>query len=63
VNAQEGVGEDKKKVNRDTSVFQIGGIVAKDCAIASIERASTSTEVTDKAKRPLWIKLLINHCI
>jgi hypothetical protein len=45
--------EDMERVKRDTSVFQVGGIAAKDNAIASVERASTISEVTDKDKRPV----------
>jgi hypothetical protein len=47
------VTEDMERVKCDTSVFQIGGIAAKDNAIASIERTSKITEVTDKEMRPV----------
>lgn len=41
-------GDHGTEVDRDTSVFQIGEIIVRDRAIASIEDASTTTVITDK---------------
>ncbi len=40
-------GADQKEKVKPTSVFQMGEIVVRDRALASVEEASTTTEITD----------------